>query len=110
MVCPLSDVLLLNRGCLFLPIKAISHSNITLYAEELLQKLFMGIFPPQLYSHLHVTFIRQPAKVECPPSMQKPSGQCMLVLSHAQLFCDPMDCSPAGSSVHGILQVRTLEW
>ena len=23
---------------------------------------------------------------------------------------DPMDCSPPGSSVHGILQVRILEW
>ena len=23
---------------------------------------------------------------------------------------DPMDCSPPGSSVHGILQVRKLEW
>ena len=25
-------------------------------------------------------------------------------------FCDPMDCSPPGSFVHGILQARTLEW
>ena len=25
-------------------------------------------------------------------------------------LCDPMDCSPPGSSLHGILQVRTLEW
>ena len=25
-------------------------------------------------------------------------------------FCDPMDCSSPGSSVHGILQARTLEW
>jgi len=25
-------------------------------------------------------------------------------------LCDPMDCSPPRSSVHGILQVRTLEW
>ena len=24
--------------------------------------------------------------------------------------CDPMDYSPPGSSVHGILQARTLEW
>ena len=24
--------------------------------------------------------------------------------------CDPMDCSPPGSSVHGIFQVRILEW
>ena len=25
-------------------------------------------------------------------------------------LCDPMDCSPLGSSVHGILQERILEW
>ena len=25
-------------------------------------------------------------------------------------LCDPMDYSPLGSSVHGILQARTLEW
>ena len=24
--------------------------------------------------------------------------------------CDPMDCSPPGSSVHWILQTRILEW
>ena len=25
-------------------------------------------------------------------------------------LCDPMDCSPSGSSLHGILQARILEW
>ena len=25
-------------------------------------------------------------------------------------LCDPMDCSPPASSVHGILQARILEW
>ena len=25
-------------------------------------------------------------------------------------LCDPVDCSPLGCSVHGILQARTLEW
>ena len=25
-------------------------------------------------------------------------------------LCDPMDCSPPDSSVHGILQARILEW
>ena len=30
-------------------------------------------------------------------------------LSCVQL-CDPMDCSPPGSSIHEIFQVRTLEW
>ena len=31
-------------------------------------------------------------------------------LSHVQLFAAPMDCSPPGSSVHGISQARVLEW
>ena len=30
-------------------------------------------------------------------------------LSHVQLVCDPVDCSPPGSSVHGISQARILE-
>ena len=25
-------------------------------------------------------------------------------------LCDPMDCSPPGSSIHGIFQARVLEW
>ena len=25
-------------------------------------------------------------------------------------FCDPVDCTPPGPSVHGFLQARTLEW
>ena len=25
-------------------------------------------------------------------------------------LCQPMDCSPQGASVHGILQARTMEW
>ena len=32
------------------------------------------------------------------------------LLSHVWLFCNPMVCSPPGSSVHGILQARILEW
>ena len=31
-------------------------------------------------------------------------------LQSVQLFVTPMDCSPPGSSVHGILQGRILEW
>ena len=30
-------------------------------------------------------------------------------LSHVHL-CDRKDCGPPGSSVHGVLQARTLEW
>ena len=31
-------------------------------------------------------------------------------LSCVQLFCDPMDCSPPGTTAHGISHARTLEW
>ena len=32
------------------------------------------------------------------------------LLSLLWLFCNPMDCSPTGSPVHGISQARILEW
>ena len=34
----------------------------------------------------------------------------VLVTQSCPTVCDPMDCSPPGSSVHGILQARILEW
>ena len=34
----------------------------------------------------------------------------MLVVRSCLTLCDPMDCSPPGSSVHGILQARIPEW
>ena len=35
---------------------------------------------------------------------------CAQSLQLCPTLCDPMDCSPPGSSVHGILQARILEW
>ena len=40
-------------------------------------------------------------------------GKCWwwcLVSNHVQLFCNPMDCSPPGSSIKGISQSGILEW
>ena len=34
----------------------------------------------------------------------------VLVSQSCLILCDPMDCSPPGSSVHGILQARILKW
>ena len=34
----------------------------------------------------------------------------MLIAQSSSTLCDPMDCSPSGSSLYGILQVRMLEW
>ena len=52
------------------------------------------------------------------PRTQHPASLKTLALlqTHAQslqvrpTLCEPMACSPPGSSVHGILQVRVLEW
>ena len=34
----------------------------------------------------------------------------VLVAQSCLTLCGPMDCDPQGSSVHGILQARILEW
>ena len=39
-----------------------------------------------------------------------PLGKVKLVIQFCPTLCDPMDCSPSGSSVHGILQAGILEW
>ena len=38
--------------------------------------------------------------------------RCVKSVSHSVMSgsLQPMDCSPPGSSVHGILQARILEW
>ena len=67
---------------------------------------------------------RQPTRLRRPwDSPGKNTGvgchfllQCMKVKSESEVIqshptlCDPMDCSPPGSSVHGIFQARVLEW
>ena len=35
---------------------------------------------------------------------------CVLVIQSIPTLCNPMDCSLPGTSIHGILQVRILEW
>ena len=67
---------------------------------------------------------RQPTRLPSPwDSPGKNTGvschfllQCMKVKSESEVaqscltLSDPMDCSPPGSSVHGIFQARILEW
>ena len=66
----------------------------------------------------------QPTRLPCPwDSQGKNTGvgcyfllQCMKVKSESEVtqscptLSDPMDCSPPGSSIHGIFQARVLEW
>ena len=66
----------------------------------------------------------QPTRLPCPwdsPGKNPGVGchfllQCMKVKSESEVtqscptLRDPMDCSPPGSSIHGIFQARVLEW
>ena len=71
-----------------------------------------GLFPGvlccfKLWAHLWRSYKSRtpeyPGWRMCPSSVLSP-------FSWVQILCDPMDCSPPGSSVHGILQARILEW
>ena len=67
---------------------------------------------------------RQPTRLHCPWDFPgKNTGvcchfllQCMKVKSESEVtqscltLCNPMDCNPPGSSIHGIFQARVLEW
>ena len=67
---------------------------------------------------------RKPIRLPCPwDSPGKNTGvgchfllQCMKVKSESEVtqscptLCNPTDCSPPGSSAHGIFQARVLEW
>ena len=35
---------------------------------------------------------------------------CVLCAESCPTLCGPLDCSPPGSSVHGVSQARILEW
>ena len=50
----------------------------------------------------------KPHQLPCPQAFGM--YMYMLVTHLCPTLCDPMDCGPPGSSVHGVLQARILEW
>ena len=61
----------------------------------------------QFFFFYRVQNIIQKNMNQCHWPLLPPALSCF---SHIQLLVDPMDCSPPGPSVHGILQARILEW
>ena len=53
--------------------------------------------------HLLVSWLPSPSAVILKVKVKPVTHSC-------PTLCNPMDCSPPGSSVHGILQTRILEW
>ena len=56
--------------------------------------------------------VRNLSVIQAPPSTYLPDivSYLVLVTQSRTTHCDPMDYSPPGSSTHGILQARILEW
>ena len=52
----------------------------------------------------------QAARLLCPRDFPGKKISVVLVAYLCPTLCEPMDCSPSGSSVHGILQAGILEW
>ena len=42
--------------------------------------------------------------------IENPAAAAAKSLQSCLTLCDPIDCSPPGSPIPGILQARTLEW
>ena len=51
-----------------------------------------------------------PVRVECVSELVNTNASLCLVTQLCLTLCDSMDCGLPGSSVHGILQARILEW
>ena len=54
--------------------------------------------------------LRQNHPAKSLPDFWPQETSCCLVTKSCPILCNPMDCSPPGSSVHGISQARILEW
>ena len=65
------------------------------------------------WSQSTALFLLVVSKVHLCLKWAKAKGERKVSVSHSVMsftLCDPKDCSPSGSSVHGILQARILEW
>ena len=67
-----------------------------------------------VFSLLSLTFVTEQYAFKVPSCIFMADRSFLFVKSESAQSCltllDPMDCSPPGSSVHGILQARILEW
>ena len=74
--------------------------------------VFLCLFLYHTHMHMHV-LKSMILSSGCSVTVCRPHCVCVHVCSVSQLYltlCDPMDLSPSGSSIHGISQLRILEW
>ena len=91
-------------------IKLVMPSNHLILCRPLL--LLPSIFPSiRVFSNESILHIRWPKYWSFSFSISPSDEYSGLIIFRPCLtFYNPTDCSPSGSSVHGILQARILEW
>ena len=117
---PTGGVLYPSAFVLLLPGPSTSPTGVTFLTLSR-AKLPLGCGPSQ--SHVFPGTWPSPGSPSSPCIQDRPTGRlqaghalghvgyvCAQSLSRVQIFCDPMDCSPPGSSVLEIFQARILEW
>ena len=74
--------------------------------------LLQGIFPTQEsnWGLLHCRWILYQLSYEGSPTVHSAAAAAAKSLQSCLTLCHPIDGSPPGSAVPGILQARTLEW
>ena len=74
---------------------------------KLIAEYFEGKFPLNYSLNLYQ---QQQNIVAIQRFLLEYSGSACMYAQSCQTVCNPMGCSPPGSSVHGIFQARILEW
>ena len=77
---------------------------VLVYVNFLYLSLLLNLFPTSLHS------ISQEGRCHLKQLRALIEYVFSLVTKSCPTLHDPMDCSPSGSSVHGISQAKLLEW
>ena len=81
-----------------------------LFTNYFLIKKFCWYILATLQNMWDLSLTKDWTHAPCIGSLESQPLVCLQLLSFVWLFSDPMDCSPPGSSVRGILQARILKW
>ena len=84
--------------------------NVNSWATPQTYWQFSCIWHIYIYMHVYIHILLIHSAVQQKLTQHCKSVMCAKSLQSCPTLCDAMDWSPPGSSVHGILQTRILEW
>ena len=83
----------------------------TAFFQKLTKEPAYANHPLHVCDHADSRLYHGSKKLDLGPEICVKPAPCMRakLLQSCPTFCDPMDCSPPGSSIHGIFQAKILE-